>query len=404
MSTEMQGWHPVSSNNSSSLLSSLEGTNYADLIRANPYRNIEYKKSPWQNFLTSLGIRTQADAWQENMQVQANEYDAAIAQKAYNEQYESPIAEAGRMREAGMNPDLQGIGDVAGAADMPEDPSTPMQTTADDQGMIVQAANFIMSAVSQGFALAQNLGALRNMRITNEAGELENSEKVSKFAEWLVGQAPFDESGMDIEQLSEYRSNLSTDLFKNHHSAVPRKYRKQFRKDLDSFVASLKTHAASSALAKQNASDRLDLARMTSSKWYSKDMTAMKEVNKTLVSLSDALAEYTLQNKFDYERQYNGEAKALSENAENSFKTEYYGTLNGKTMAGSENAQNSYNEQLKTVDKIINNSIASLVHRLARYANNGDPVSQGLLFSFAMARMTSVNLGPKGLSLGFNPQ
>lgn len=110
------------------------GPQYQSLLDQNPYRNLTYRKSPWQNLLTNLGFRTEADAWQENMSVQAAEYDASIAQKAYDEQYNTASAQAERMRAAGINPDIDGGSSISPgeAASPAQDPSTPMQTTGDD--------------------------------------------------------------------------------------------------------------------------------------------------------------------------------------------------------------------------------------------------------------------------------
>ena len=53
-------------------------------------------------------LSSEADAWQENMSVQAAEYDAAIVQKAYDEQYNQPSEQVARMNAAGLNPDISG--------------------------------------------------------------------------------------------------------------------------------------------------------------------------------------------------------------------------------------------------------------------------------------------------------
>ena len=163
MSTEMQGRHQVQSINTSPSV----GGKYQTLIDANPYRNIEYTKTPWQNFLTSLGFRTQADAWKENMQVQANEYDAAIMQKQYDEHYNDPQSQVQRMRAAGLNPDIDGGSSIdSGSAAPPgEDPSTPMQTTADDASQLLSFGQSVMSAVTSAIGMASGIQGLQRNRL-----------------------------------------------------------------------------------------------------------------------------------------------------------------------------------------------------------------------------------------------
>lgn len=407
MSTQMQGFHKVSSPGSDP---PDLGENYAALVAANPYRNQEYKKSPWQNFLTSLGFRTQADAWQENMNVQAAEYDAALAQKAYNEQYESPIAEAGRLRQAGMNPDLQGIGDVSGASPMGDDPSTPMQSTGDEE-KILQAGNFIMSAVSTAFGIAKQFGELRALGIANANNELIGSSRAAEFASWVVNNTrqPFD------PELSEHDNQLlrwhSLDTV-NNHMKIPRRFRRQFYQNLFDFSHNLDDQVKSWQGTGSLIDSKQGVARQVESKFFGDgSFNSMREVNKTLVELSDSLAEIALgrqnaEQSFnkDYFENLSGDEKAASENAVASNTRIYNQEFKPEVKAAADNAINAFNAQMKSVDTIINSSLSSLVHRLKRWADKGDPFSQGLLFSFAMARMTSVNIGPKGASIGFNPQ
>lgn len=407
MSTQMQGWHQVSSPGPDP---PDLGENYAALVAANPYRNQQYNKSPWQNFLTSLGIRTQADAWQENMNVQAAEYDAALAQKAYNEQFESPIQEASRMRQAGMNPDLQGIGDVAGASPMGDDPSTPMQSTG-EEGKIIEAGNFIMSAVSTAFGIAKQFGELRALGIANSNNELIGSSRAAELAQWLVNntRVPYDPLLSETEnELSRLRSVGVA----GQHMKIPRRFRRQFAQNLIDFTHSLDDQVKSWQGTGSLIDSKQGVARQVESKFFGNgSFQSMREVNKTLVELSDALAEIALgrgkaEESFnkDYFENLSGDEKAAAENAVASNTRIYNQELNPVAKASAENAQNEFSAQMKTVDTIINSSLSSLVHRLKRWADKGDPFSQGLLFSFALARMTSVNIGPKGASIGFNPQ
>ena len=124
------------------------------LLEANPYRGQEYKKSGWQNFLSWLGFRTEADAWKENMAVQAAEYDASVLQKQYNENYDSADSQAARMRSAGMNPELDPSSISSGnSSPMPDDPSTPMQSTGDET-QILGFADKVMSAFTTCIGLS----------------------------------------------------------------------------------------------------------------------------------------------------------------------------------------------------------------------------------------------------------
>ena len=136
---------------------------YQSMLDANPYRGIEYTKSPWQKFLSWLGFRTEADAWKENMAVQANEYDAGIVQKAYDEDYNDAQSQVQRMKAAGLNPDLDPSSVSPGeSASMGEDPSVPMQTTG-EESQVYQFATGIMSIASTAIGLVGSIqGISRN--------------------------------------------------------------------------------------------------------------------------------------------------------------------------------------------------------------------------------------------------
>lgn len=167
---------------------------YQELLDANPYRNLTYRKSPWQGMLEALGFRTQADAWQENMAVQAAEYDAAIKQKAYDEEYNSALSQTERLRSAGLNPDLTGGVDPGEAASLPQDPSTPMQSTGNEQGLghavgiAAQCLDMITGVFSSGFGLLDSAQGLVKNHLNNRLLQFGTLEEFEKFATDLAPQ------------------------------------------------------------------------------------------------------------------------------------------------------------------------------------------------------------------------
>ena len=158
-----------------------------DLLDANPYRNVTYNVSPWQKFLSALGFRTQADAWKENMTIQANEYDAGILAKQADEQYNSPTAQAQRMQAAGMNPNLNGGQsiDSGSAAPMGEDPSTPMQSTG-EEGVLTEFANGVMSIFSSSLGILETFQGINRNHLQNTLLAIQGE---SDFAAWANGLA-----------------------------------------------------------------------------------------------------------------------------------------------------------------------------------------------------------------------
>lgn len=145
---------------------------YDQLYNANPYRNLTYKKSFWQNIASALGFRTDADRWLEDAQVNASEYDASVASLMQQNVYNDPSAQASRERAAGLNPDLLGIGDVQGAAKPADDPNGMSQNVGDEFN---QFADTVASVFSRAVTTYKDFLSLDQMRNVIDAGNIENA-------------------------------------------------------------------------------------------------------------------------------------------------------------------------------------------------------------------------------------
>ena len=165
--------------NSSDGLSSVPsgyGAEYDQLFANNPYRNLTYKKSGWQNFLSALGFRTDAERWQEDAQVNANEYDAGIFSMMQQNEFNSPQAQAERMRQAGLNPDLLGIGDVQEAASPTEDPNGMSQNVGDE---FADFGNTIASVFSRAMAVFKDFKSIQQMNTIIDGQNIDNAVKMT---------------------------------------------------------------------------------------------------------------------------------------------------------------------------------------------------------------------------------
>lgn len=138
---------------------------------ANPYANYDYRHSGWQKFLESLGFRTNYDKFKESMAINAAEYDAQLAEKAHNEEYDSPLAQNQRLREAGINPDLAGETSSGSAFPMEPDPNGPIEPESDFDSFM-NLGSMVMNGVQMAFGLMESgigaisgLQALRGQRI-----------------------------------------------------------------------------------------------------------------------------------------------------------------------------------------------------------------------------------------------
>lgn len=189
------------------------GSEYDRLFRANPYRNLNYKKSFWQQFASALGFRTDADRWLEDAQVNSAEYDAGIYSMMQQNSYNSPEAQARRMQMAGQNPDLLGTGDVLGAASPAEDPNGMSQNVGDE---FSDFGNTIASVFSRAMAVFKDFKSIEQMNTIIDGQNISNAKNmVSAIDEFILGQ-------FTAEDMTDYGTfkNRAMDLVTQNNSLV----------------------------------------------------------------------------------------------------------------------------------------------------------------------------------------
>lgn len=130
------------------------GAQYDQLFAANPYRQQTYNKSFWQDVAGVLGFRTGYDDWMDQTSTQIAEYDAGIYSMMQQNKFNSPEQQAQRMREAGLNPDILGTGDVASAAQPVEDPNGMQPQQSDPFSKV----GSLLGSFGRGLVNAFNIG------------------------------------------------------------------------------------------------------------------------------------------------------------------------------------------------------------------------------------------------------
>ena len=151
------------------------GDMYDQLFANNPYRNRSYNRGWLQSILSNMGFRTKYDDFREQMEYNAAEFDAGIFSMMQQNQYNSPEAQAARMRNAGLNPDLLGTGDVESAASPAEDPNgiSPSATEAPDAlSLVSTVSSGVLGIIPKVLSFATNLSQMKGIRIENDAKEL----------------------------------------------------------------------------------------------------------------------------------------------------------------------------------------------------------------------------------------
>ena len=349
------------------------GYQYQNLIDANPYRGLEYRESPWQRLLKKLGFRTQSDAWNENMAVQANEYDASIVQKAYNEDYDDASSQVARMKAAGLNPDLDPSSISPGeSSDMPEDPSTPMQSSGNE----VEFNNFL-SSVFNAFESAIGLTSgiqgivgknIQNRILTSQA----DSELVSNAIGISDMFLPTSANPQGIENY-DWRFDATKNMEEYANKHISKRQRQQFKDAINQYWDSAIGESATFEQMKERIQNRKDYEMERLTNWSDLDDTLfaitdpLAQRAEKIIELRQQLEIANLQYQKEYAENLDPEVQANALNTSAEYQSEFNESLNATTQASSQNAvanasaiQSQLNNELAEVQKEV---ISNLVER-----------------------------------------
>lgn len=345
--------------------------------------------------LSKLGFRTSADAYKESMSLQSNEYINQVAQKAYNEKFESPTAEAQRARAAGLNPDLTGLSDVAGASAMPADQNPPVAPDSDEE-KLAGAANFVMSCVSTALGMASNIQSFRQASLAISQGEIAVADDLMTLSRKAAGILTPSEIDPDESRRARYFDKASdwaasTMLPRGVRRKDARQFRQLVRQQFESMDFQRETYET----GVKRGSARTEYAQMLGSKFYNVHDTGLQIVNKNLFELSDEVKEWKAQNDWKQEIYRSDEldaqqAEALTRQTKAVKEGQYWNLVDPVFQAGAYNEANKASKGSAGVAAIINGKLHSMMSELSRSAQQGDFLSQCLLYAFALGELARV--------------
>lgn len=140
-----------------------------------PYLNYNYKSGWWDSIGDFFGFRTKEDSLREQMQLQARAQLASLQNDVFQNDYNSASERASRMRDAGLNPDLEGQVDGESAAQMehplnPIDPSVfdPPANMIPDVVSIFGTAASALSSVGTFSKLLADIGLSKSQKVATE--------------------------------------------------------------------------------------------------------------------------------------------------------------------------------------------------------------------------------------------
>lgn len=331
-----------------------------DLRSANPYRNQTRQASGWDKFLNFLGFRSSTDAWNENMKVQADEYDASMLEKQYNENYDSASSQAARMRAAGLNPELDPSSVSAGdSSAMPEDPSTPMQSVGDDQ-QILGFADKVMSAFTTCIGLTSGVQGLIGKNLQNRLLKYQVDEGDTKLGLSLANELfpltlpPTPEDSILDDGSAESwlvgATNRASLLTKHMNS----KLRKRVMSNLQSYWNSAPKSAEAWEEWSKNVSNEKSYYS-ESSQFYSADSRVMRSIYEHLGKAREEVEKLKIQSE--------GQGSA-ADIAENENREDIAKGLDVGTAVRAENATNEAKYDDAKIRSILRGTIKDILQDL----------------------------------------
>lgn len=346
------------------------------LKKSNPYANRTYNVSPWQQFLGMMGFRTEKDAFMENMQTQAAEFDSQLALMQYENEYNSPLQQVARMRAAGLNPDIDGGSgiDSGNTSGLPQDPSTPMQTTG-EEGALGQIASGIMSIFSSAVGIVANFQGIKAKSIQNQILEIQKDKEefglstdVTEYAKdslsSILPETPESVLGEDGSESTWQNEALErARLFSRN---LPKKFRKQFIDSVQGFWNSVGGSKEAYEAWQQRVKNR---------KGYSVDSrTNYSHVEEDLSIIAEELGR--LQSDLEKKSLSSATSRAEAEQVAADKQKDIDSGIDPSLAAGAINAGNESTLEGRSIDADINGAVSRITKRLS---SNDDIFSRLLL-------------------------
>lgn len=365
------------------------GTDWASLVASNPYKNITRKKTFWDKVANAFGMRSSYDKFMEEQQMNSQEYINNLTQKAYNEDYESPEAEAQRMRDAGMNPDLLGTEGVNGASPMPEE--SGIDPSAFETVSVQDVFSFISTGVSMAFGMAKDVQALKSGRLAIKSADAELASQMRDLTmQSILDLAPPESLRFDktTGEMIDWTSDIDDSSIRKYgrNKGLRGQNLKTFQKSFANMMNGLSASDQKYELWYNHAQNKQNYVRKFGSEFYGygADDAAMMVLNDGIIWLSDKIED--LRKNADLA----GEEARMYENQNNSTYQAELQEMNVPEMQGQStaNEEKIRNYQSK-VKEYINEMMDNILDQWKEMANEGDDWAVNLLYAFGMMKLAN---------------
>lgn len=356
----------------------------------NPYReqleNGSYKLSFWDKLGNKLGFNTKEDSYRIELERLAREFDSNLQIQDAVNAYNSETAQAQRLRQAGINPDLNGVSSEGATSATPSAPDssglsgieglTTFQEVQPVMSTISSIINTALGDVAGLFGMFQNINS---RKLGNDAQLLTNIQSAYNFGN-KTSELGFKESDLqtllDKTNLDDYDFvdgswvNKSTgehlitdsivsanyddfiDRFGLRNNRNSKRYFKSFKAGymdyINGMVGQLKQTSTKNDLTDQRVEGIKNVGLFGEGSSVNGINTLMKPIIPMVKeSYQKAFELQMLQYRFDtlYYRTKNALTLANSENARNQYGFEYYQSLDPSAAAFGENLSNEVRNQ-----------------------------------------------------------
>lgn len=389
--TAKNGERTYSVSNNKDLVESMKGSRFEQMLELNPYNNSPRKQSFWEKVLSGLGFRTNYDKDMEQLSQASAEYQAQIAQLASEDKYNSPLEQANRMRQAGLNPDLTGVtGEPASEFDNQQ--NSPEMSGSDQEQIMSAFQNFsslILGTFGTAESIMQSVGTMSQLVQNIRSGSLDQAQKVVDTVGNLHGLIMGDET-INKDNI-EFNPNVQALL-----GIIPnRKMRKRVLNYLVDYEPTLQKRLDMLNTKTNVENRRKEYNSLLGSSTYSSSDETMQGLMKIL---SDGQFEATKAMYEAQKKQFKAEAKQSEYSANLADKLNADGTYNdeaeaykaqqGASISDSDyrSTENAYNKEKLDIQKHILDTYKKALDFLNDQAQKGDLLS-GVL-SFALGSMS----------------
>ncbi len=322
---------------------------YEALYNNNPYLNYEYQLSGWDKIGNALGFRTSEDRTREEYAQRSKEYIAQLQALAREEEYNSESAQSERLKEAGINPALNGV-NPSQASEFNESPMTLpdiQRNNADDVNSFFSTFTGIINTI---LGVGQGLLSLNRNHLDNLQAKVDLNNDIFGFGKALgVDLANtddvrglFGDNSEGLNTTAIVTQKLKSLGFSNREA---KKYAYAFNQGY-SYKDSVKGQ-------KEIVGSYNDLSDATKRYASNRSIGASGlQISPVLSQTLGLISDYELQVmklQMKYQSEYydsiNGKLKAGAENKQNRYSSDYYATASGNLKGNAENVSNEYTSQ-----------------------------------------------------------